>query len=80
MVKSKGVRLRMLAYLRLKISSEAAVLVVTLGSTIAEILAWVGCSGDWVASFAVVLLIPRWLSSARRLSRSSIGYCTTILP
>ena len=38
---SKGVRLRMLAYLRLKISGQSAVLVITLGSTIVEILA--GC-------------------------------------
>ena len=37
MVTSKGVRLRMLAYLRLKISGQSAVLVITLGSTIAEI-------------------------------------------
>ena len=46
MAKSKGVRLRMLAYLRFKISSYScsllvAVLVITLGSTIAEIHTWV---------------------------------------
>ena len=41
MAKSKGVRLRLLAYLRVKISSSAAGLVITLGSTIVEILA--GC-------------------------------------
>ena len=46
MVTSKGVRLRMLAYLRLKIPSYSAVLVITLGSTstIVEIHAECGCA------------------------------------
>ena len=52
MAKSKGVRLRMLAYLRFKISSQPAVLVITLGSTIAEIHTRVmACKCEWEDGF-----------------------------